>query len=425
MKTKQITLSFTQEKISSFELDNGLTVWLLPKKGIQESYGILTCQFGSVDKLVKGNGKAIPAGMAHFLEHSLFDMPDKRDMVKEFALLSSQVNAFTSQTQTSYFYSTTGETKESLALLLQLVLTPGFTQETVEREQAVIEQEIEMYLDDPEHRLHLGVVASLFPESPLAVDIAGTVDSIQEINVQTLQEVYSYFYQPNKMNLVCIGDMDVNDIEAFLRTYEMPAQSSLANGCQLHHFETKAPVAHSHIELDVATPKLAFGMRSLAPQSIQELPTYRLGLRLFLALLIGWTSERYQDWYREGKIDSSFQFYVDVHPSYHYLVISGDTAEPISLASAIRKTLFSFEKSADFSQEHLELIKREWLGQFLQSVNSVEFLGTYLSEQSPFSEDSIDFPRILAEIDLEMVRKIGRDFLKEASLADFTIFPKS
>ena len=181
------------------QLSNGLKVQLLPMEGYHKTYAILTADFGSIDDhFIPYHQKeaiTVPDGVAHFLEHKMFEKKD-HDAFDLFGKLGADSNAFTSFTQTSYLFSTTSNLHENLDVLLDFVQDPYFTPETVKKEQGIIGQEIQMYEDDPSWRLYLGILGNLYPKDPMRIDIAGTVESISHITPEILMDSYRTFYEP-------------------------------------------------------------------------------------------------------------------------------------------------------------------------------------------------------------------------------------
>ena len=201
------------EAVYQTTLRNGLKVFLLPKRDFNETYGIMTANFGSIDTsfIPRGSNQAVqyPAGVAHFLEHKLFEDENGQDLLQQFVELGAESNAFTSFTKTSYLFSATDNVLENVRLLQSLLENAYFTEESVQREQGIIQQEIDMYKDNPDYCLFFHTLANLYPDTPLAEDIAGSVESIAEITVEDLDENFETFYHPSNMSLLLIGNFDL------------------------------------------------------------------------------------------------------------------------------------------------------------------------------------------------------------------------
>lgn len=425
---EKINYSAVGETVYQTVLANGLRVFLLPKNDFNETYGIISTNFGSVDTgIVSRETKQVtqyPAGIAHFLEHKLFEGPDGKDLLLEFTKLGAESNAFTSFTRTSYLFSATDKISENLQLLQELVHRADFTKESISREQDIIGQEIEMYQDNPDYRLFFGALANLYPQTPLAEDIAGTKESISEITVENLKENFSNFYHPSNMTLFVIGNFDLEQIAAEIAEQ----QEKLVFAGSSEPIE-KIPVSlHPVVSTDtyrmeVASPKLAVGIRGTDFVDESELYRYKVTLKLLFAMMFGWTSKRFQSLYESGKMDNSLTLEVEVEKDFHFVMLTMDTQEPVGLSHQFRSAIKNFDKDPDVTEEHLDTIKSEMFGDFLHGLNSLEYIATQYEPQL-VGENLFDLPKILQDISLNDVIKLGHRFIDQCDMTDFTIFPK-
>ena len=425
---EKINYSAVGETVYQTVLANGLRVFLLPKNDFNETYGIISTNFGSVDTgIVSRETKQItqyPAGIAHFLEHKLFEGPQGKDLLLEFTKLGAESNAFTSFTRTSYLFSATDNISENLQLLQELVHRADFTKESILREQDIIGQEIEMYQDNPDYRLFFGALANLYPQTPLAEDIAGTKESISEITVENLKENFKNFYHPSNMTLFVIGNFDLEQIAAEIAEQ----QEKLVFAGNSEPIE-KIPVSlHPVVSTDtyrmeVASPKLAVGIRGTDFVDESELYRYKITLKLLFAMMFGWTSKRFQSLYESGKMDNSLTLEVEVEKDFHFVMLTMDTQEPVGLSHQFRSAIKNFDKDPDVTEEHLDTIKSEMFGDFLHGLNSLEYIAT---QYEPYltGENLFDLPKILQDISLNDVIKLGHRFIDQCDMTDFTIFPK-
>ena len=366
---EKINYSAVGETVYQTVLANGLRVFLLPKNDFNETYGIISTNFGSVDTgIVSRETKQVtqyPAGIAHFLEHKLFEGPQGKDLLLEFTKLGAESNAFTSFTRTSYLFSATDNISENLQLLQELVHRADFTKESILREQDIIGQEIEMYQDNPDYRLFFGALANLYPQTPLAEDIAGTKESISEITVENLKENFKNFYHPSNMTLFVIGNFDLAQIAAEIEEQ----QEKLVFAGSSEPIE-KIPVSlHPVVSTDtyrmeVASPKLAVGIRGTDFVDESELYRYKITLKLLFAMMFGWTSKRFQSLYESGKMDNSLTLEVEVEKDFHFVMLTMDTQEPVGLSHQFRSAIKNFDKDPDVTEEHLDTIKSERFGDF-------------------------------------------------------------
>lgn len=412
-----------KEMVYRTRLANGLTVALLPKKEFKEVYGSVTVQFGSIDTLVTevdGDVKQYPAGIAHFLEHKLFEREDSSDLMSAFTSLGADSNAFTSFTKTNYLFSSTDYLLENLDLLDELVTSAHFTEDSILREQDIIQQEREMYQDDPDSCLFFSTLANLYPGTPLATDIVGSEESISQINLTNLQENFTRFYKPVNMSLFLVGNFDVERVQDYFERKEL--EDSDVQEVAKEKLLLQDVKSTDSMRMEVSSPKLAVGIRG--KREVAEADCYRhhILLKLLFAMMFGWTSDRFQKLYESGKIDASLSLEIEVTSRFHFVMLTMDTKEPVALSHQFRKAIRNFTKDLDITEDHLDIIKREMFGEFFSSMNSLEFIATQY-DAFEHGETIFDLPKILQEITLEDVLEAGHHLIDEGDIVDFTIFP--
>ena len=412
-----------KEMVYRTRLANGLTVALLPKKEFKEVYGSVTVQFGSVDTLVTGvdrDVKQYPAGIAHFLEHKLFEREDSSDLMSAFTSLGADSNAFTSFTKTNYLFSSTDYLLENLDLLDELVTSAHFTEDSILREQDIIQQEREMYQDDPDSCLFFSTLSNLYPGTPLATDIVGSEKSISQINLTNLQENFTRFYKPVNMSLFLVGNFDVEQVQDYFERKEL--EDLNVQEVSKEKLLLQDVKQTDSMRMEVSSPKLAIGIRG--SREVAEADCYRhhILLKLLFAMMFGWTSDRFQKLYESGKIDASLSLEVEVTNRFHFVMLTMDTKEPVALSHQFRKAIRNFTKDSDITEDHLDIIKREMFGEFFSSMNSLEFIATQY-DVFEHGETIFDLPKILQEITLEDVLEAGHHLIDEGDIVDFTIFP--
>ena len=415
--------SAVKEMVYRTRLANGLTVALLPKKEFKEVYGSVTVQFGSVDMLVTevdGDVKQYPAGIAHFLEHKLFEREDASDLMSAFTSLGADSNAFTSFTKTNYLFSATDHFLENLDLLDELVTSAHFTEDSILREQDIIQQEREMYQDDPDSCLFFSTLANLYPDTPLATDIVGSEESIAQINLTNLQENFTRFYKPVNMSLFLVGNFDVDQVQDYF--YRKELEDLDVKEVAREKLVLQDVKQTDSMRMEVSSPKLAIGIRG--KQDVAEDDCYRhhILLKLLFTMMFGWTSDRFQKLYESGKIDASLSLEVEVTSRFHFVMLTMDTKEPVALSHQFKKAIRNFTKDLDITEDHLDIIKREMFGEFFSSMNSLEFIATQY-DAFEHGETIFDLPKILQEITLEDVLEAGHHLIDEGDIVDFTIFP--
>ena len=412
-----------KEMVYRTRLSNGLTVALLPKKEFKEVYGSVTVKFGSVDTLVTevdGYVKQYPAGIAHFLEHKLFERENASDLMSAFTSLGADSNAFTSFTKTSYLFSATDHFLENLELLDELVTSAHFTEDSILREQDIIQQEREMYQDDPDSCLFFSTLANLYPGTPLATDIVGSEESISQINLTNLQENFTRFYKPVNMSLFLVGNFDVDQVQDYFERKEL--EDLDVQELAREKFVLQPVKQTDSMRMEVSSPKLAIGVRGKQEVAEADCYRYHILLKLLFAMMFGWTSDRFQKLYESGKIDASLSLEVEVTSRFHFVMLTMDTKEPVALSHQFRKAIRNFTKDLDITEDHLDIIKREMFGEFFSSMNSLEFIATQY-DAFENGETIFDLPKILQEITLEDVLDAGHHLIDDGDIVDFTIFP--
>lgn len=412
-----------KEKVYRTRLANGLTVALLPKKEFKEVYGSVTVQFGSIDTLVTevdGDVKQYPGGIAHFLEHKLFEREDSSDLMSAFTSLGADSNAFTSFTKTNYLFSATDYFLENLYLLDELVTSAHFTEASILTEQDIIQQEREMYQDDPDSCLFFSTLANLYPGTPLATDIVGSEESISQINLTNLQENFTKFYKPVNMSLFLVGNFDVERVQDYFESKELKDSDFQEVAREKLFLQPVKPT--DSMRMEVSSPKLAIGVRGKREVSEADCYRHHILLKLLFAMMFGWTSDCFQKCYESGKIDASLSLEVEITSRFHFVMLTMDTKEPVALSHQFRKAIRNFTKDLDITEEHLDIIKREMFGEFFSSMNSLEFIATQY-DAFENGETIFDLPKILQEITLEDVLDAGHHLIDDGDIVDFTIFP--
>ncbi|HCE12568.1 MAG TPA: peptidase M16, partial [Enterococcus sp.] len=281
-------------------LDNGLTVYLLPKIDFHKTYGLFSTNYGSIDNHFgyhPDDLKQVPDGIAHFLEHKLFEKEDG-DVFQKFGQQGASANAFTSFTKTSYLFSATDQIQKNLMTLLDFVQAPYFTEETVEKEKGIIGQEIQMYDDDPNWQQFFGIIKNLYPKHPLHIDIAGTVTSIADITAEDLYLCYNTFYHPSNMVLFIVGNIDPEETMTWIKENQKDKDFPEAKAI-IRQFpaETVADIMpESSMQMPVTRAKGVLGIKGdldKLPTDGRELLRFKNALNLLFQMLFGNTSANY------------------------------------------------------------------------------------------------------------------------------------
>ncbi|GIP52301.1 MULTISPECIES: EF-P 5-aminopentanol modification-associated protein YfmH [Paenibacillus] len=371
-----ITYDRLQETLYRETMDNGLQVYVLPKPGFQKTYATFSTKYGSIDNHFRVAGEdevSVPDGIAHFLEHKMFEEPEG-DIFAKFASQGASANAFTSFDQTVYLFSATENIKENLETLINFVQHPYFTDQNVEKEKGIIGQEIGMYRDNPDWRVYFGLIEAMYGVHPVHIDIAGTVESIGTITKETLYTCYNAFYHPSNMLLFIVGG--VNAEEVFQLVRENQATKEYKPQGVIDRLFDEEPLAvnekRRESKLPVSLPKCLFGFKEtkLGFEG-EELLRRDLATKLALDLLLGSSTRLYQKLYDLDLISDSFSHEYNSNPNYAFSAIGGDTKDPERLMQVITEEIKSVT-AAGFREEDFERARKKKIGGYLRMLNSPE-----------------------------------------------------
>lgn len=375
---KSMENKFLREKIIYNKLKVGLDVYILPKPGYSRQFAIYATRYGSNDSqfvpLGKNEAITVPDGIAHFLEHKLFE-EEEGNVFEEYARLGAQPNAFTNFNMTAYHFTSTGNFYECLDVLMGFVGRPYFTDENVEKEKGIIAQEIKMYEDNPYWRVYFNLLKGLYHEYPVRKDIAGTVESIYKINKEILYECYRTFYHPSNMVLFIAGDVDADRV--IKQAEELFAKQPVYEaGGEIERIFPDEPkgVAQARIEekLAVSRPMFALGFKD---EDItgggNRLLEKIIANEIILDMLVGPSSDIYNSLYEEGLIDSSFGTDYTGERNYGHAIMSGQSSDPEKVASILYDEIDK-RKSQPWDQDYFLRIKKKKTGQYIRLFNSLE-----------------------------------------------------
>ena len=405
-------------------LPNGLNILVVPKPGFTRKIAYFVTNYGSVHTSFTLDGKAYttPAGVAHYLEHKMFDMPD-RDVTAEFAALGASPNAFTSYGLTAYYFSCTENFAPALKLLLEFVSTPYFTEESVEKERGIIAQEILMYADSADSVVMEEMNRGLYRHHPIRVPIAGTVGSIQDITAQTLYDCHKAFYHPANMTLCVVGDVDAEEVAAIAQEILPKEKSPVA----VPDFGLPEPqtalTAVSRREMDVAMTTFQLAFKCPPPAKGKDHAHQELVAEIAAEMLFGQSSQLYQWLYEDGLIDSSFGGGEEFTAGTAILTCGGDSKDPEEVRNCIiNEAKFLAENGLD--QAAFDRIKRSFLGIRFKDLTSFDGTCFRLVAYSMEDHDYFDFPSIFQEVTIEEVRQFIADNVRPEKCALSIVDPR-
>ena len=407
-------------------LENGLTVAVVKRPGFTKRLAYFVTDYGAIhtDFTLEGKEYHAPAGVAHYLEHKLFDMPGGRDVSAEFASLGAMTNAFTSYDLTAYYFSCTENFSECLKLLLEFVSTPYFTEESVEKERGIIDQEIGMNQDAPDSVIFENLMTSMFEKHPIRVPILGTSETIRQITAETLHTCHRAFYTPGNMLLCVVGDVDPDEVKSIALQVLGSGKREVGRKAPLPEESMTTVEKNTGRVMEVAMPmfNLAFKCEplGLGDEAIRQ----EMIADLAAEALFGESSELYLKLYEEGIIDSSFGGGFETIDGCAMLMCSGDSDEPEAVRTAI---LAQAEKIAaeGIDEEAFLRMKRSALGRRIRQLDSFDGTCFRVCAYHFSGFDYFRFPEIYHSIEKEEIRTFISRIVTERRNCLSVIFPVS
>ena len=411
------------ETVCRCVLPNGLTVMVAPRPGFTKKLAYFVTDFGSIHTEFTLDGKEyrVPAGIAHYLEHKMFDLPG-RDVSAEFAARGASVNAFTSYDVTAYYFSCTEHFEENLKLLLEFVSTPYFTDESVEKERGIIDQEIGMNADNPDSQIFEKLMPALFENHPVRVPILGTCETIREITPENLYLCHRAFYNPANMILCVVGDVDP---EAVARIAEeiLPQEKTSVGQKKMEWPETMdRPYETVTDRMEVAMPMFHLGFRcESAPNGPESIRQEVVG-DLAAEALFGESSRLYLELYEDGLIDSSFGGGFECLDGCSMLLCGGDSDEPDTVCDAILAEAERIAREGVAEEDFLRM-KRSALGRRIRELDSFDSTCFRLCAYHMSGVDYFCFPEVYRQVEAWEIQQFLAETVRPGRGAVATLYP--
>lgn len=425
--TEKLSNATLGEAVYRTTLDSGLGISFCPKPGFQKRYACYSTRFGSIDNEFTGTGGEtlrVPDGIAHFLEHTLFETPEG-NASDLFARNGASTNASTSFSQTTYLFASSDRFWDNLGLLIDFVENPCFQDEKVEKERGIIEQEIKGYDDNPGWVSYRGLLGNLFREHPVRIDIAGTVETIGQIDTATLQSCYDRFYHPSNMHLFVVGDLDREELFNFIAGRSRQAETS---GGRLERSYPQEPAevstAASEVEMDVAAAKFILGFKEVeVPLSGEELVRRELLSELGLDLLFGSSSDLLRELYEKQLIHDELWSGYDALGTVAYAMVGADTSSPEEFPGRILDGI-GHHLDAALSRENFERKKKHFIGDFVRRFNSLEFIAHGFTAYHFRDFNLFALIDLINGLEREMLREHLESLLDPARHSIFKVVPR-
>ena len=427
---KKMVNEILKEEIYYEKLENGLDVYFMPKRGFTKKYAVLATKYGSNElefiPIGENNKIRVNEGIAHFLEHKMFEQPNGENAFDIFSKYGASANAFTNFTMTAYLFSCTENFYECLGHLIDYVQTPYFTDENVEKEKGIIEQEIKMYNDDPDWNVYFNCLKAMYVNYPVRVDIAGTVESIYKINKEELYKCYNTFYNPGNMTLFVVGDLDENKVIDVVKEYNHYNIEKLSQ--KIEKFYPKEPDYVNEKEVVVNFPisipmfNIAFKDNNIGISG-KRLMKKEVITDILIDMIFKRGTELYEDLYMKGLINENFGSGFSSQVDYGFTIIGGDSKNPKEVKKIILEYIEKY-KNEGLDRTVFERTKKKKIGNFIKYFDSVNFIANNFISYKFKGMNLLDYIDVIKEVKFEEIEERLKSHLKEEYCVISIVEPK-
>ena len=392
-------------------LDNGMKIMIIPKHNTKKKYIIWGTKFGSIDNhfIEPKTGKEIqvPDGVAHYLEHKMFEQENGVDSLYKLMALGLDANAYTTNDHTAYLFGGTNNFYEGLDELMDYVQHPYFTDQNVEKERGIIGQEIGRYDDEPSWKLYINLMDCLYKNNPVKLDIAGTVKSISKITKEILYDCYNTFYHPSNMTMCISGDFEPEEIVQEVKKRLLPKEKMEKIKRIYPESEKNINKKYNEQNMEVNIPLFMIGYLDVLEN--ENKLKKQIAIEIILNSLIGRSSKLYQKLYNEGLLISPLEFYDEYSDEYSHVVIGGQSEKTEKINDEIKGTL----QNENISIEDFDRNKKVLYGEYVAQYDDVETIGRTFLQDSMRGINTLEYINAFEQIDIEYVQKIQKDLFKE------------
>lgn len=387
--------SKVKEKLYVEKLENGLTVMIMPKANIDKKYVIWSTNFGSIDnKFIAPNDKeetSIPDGVAHFLEHKMFEQPNGTNSLDTLTALGVNANAYTSTDHTCYLFECTDNFYPALDELMDYVQSPYFTDENVAKEQGIIGQEIRMYDDEPSWIVYMNAIKCMYKNNPIRIDIAGSIESISKINKDILYKCYNTFYHPSNMVMCFAGDFNpenlIEEVKKRLKNTEKHGEIKRIYPEEPEEIVQKESTA----QMEVSMPMFVIGIKDSINEkecSTDSIVKKHIAIEIILNMLIGKSSKLYKELYESELLTGEPYLEYEFSKQYAHIAITGQSNEPKKVLERLQEEIKNM-KNNDLNLEHFNRIKKMIYGNYVKEYDDVAsicrmFVADYMKDINSF-----------------------------------------
>lgn len=410
--------SKVKEKLYIEKLKNGLTVMIIPKRGIQKKYIIWGTNYGSNDNrfIVPGENEIteVPKGVAHFLEHKMFEQENGRNSLDVLTDIGVSANAYTTNDHTAYLYEATDNFYEALDEFMDYVQHPYFTDENVEKEKGIIGQEIMMYDDYPQWKVYLNALECMYYNNPVKLDITGTIETISHIDKDILYKCYKTFYNPSNMAMVVAGDFEP---EKLLEEIKKRLVNNKSNGEIKRIFdEEPQEIVKSYVEqnMEVSMPLFTIGIKDTSAEE-KEKVRKNIAIEILLNMIIGASSDLFKELYNKGNCYWSPSIEYDFNKNYAHILLTGQSNNPQELFEMFKQQVkYSIENG--LNEEDVERTKKMIYGEYIKEYDDVVDISRMFLSDYFKGINSFDYLENVEIVNLEYLNQILKDVFQERKM---------
>ncbi len=410
--------SKVKEKVFTEKLQNGLTVMIIPKKDTNKKYVIFGTNFGSIDNhfiMPKNNEEiTIPDGVAHFLEHKLFEQSNGTNSLDVLSSLGVEANAYTTNDHTAYLFEATDNFYPALDELMNYVQNPYFTDQNVEKEKGIIGQEINMYDDEPSWQVYMNAMKLMYKQNPINIDIAGSIESISKINKEILYNSYNTFYNLSNMLLVVCGDFEpenlLQEIKNRITKNEQQGEIKRIYPKEQDEIVPKEKI----VTMDVTNPIFAIGFKDKVVAK-EELVKKHIAIEIILYMLLGKSSKTYKKLYEQGDIMSQPDLDYEFSKNYAHILITGIAKNPQNVVKELKEAIKQYKENG-LEEKVFDRIKKKIYGDYVTEYNDVSNIARMFLADYFKGINSFDYLEEYEQVTTEYANQVLQEVFKQDNM---------
>ncbi|MCW6682221.1 insulinase family protein [Aerococcaceae bacterium NML160702] len=409
-------------------LANGLQLYIVPKPNHHTVHGVLSVACGSVHRHLRhrhdGRLVQLPAGVAHFLEHKMFEGANGVDAFQLFAEQGAMANAFTSYTQTNYVFSAPINIEQNILTLLDVVQQSHFTPSGVAKEKGIIQQELLMYEDDPYAKGYQILLGNLYPNHPVGEDILGTPEAIEAMTFADLQICFRECYRPDNMRLIIVGNVDATAIVEMIQAHQQARELLPTEFTIVPPLTAEFPIINeARLYLDVSQPVVMLGIRCCPLGTESNVLRSYLILDVLAEMLLGPTSKNYHKWYQAQLLDASFALNTAADTLMHHVTLEAATDSPDELLDSWQEVFATWRQQPDLNAEHFAAVVRGRIGDLLRELDNLEGVAAEFAECLQYGYTPFEVLNDLQQLTYSDITAYAEQYLTQVALSWVTILP--